>query len=146
MLQHHFQNTSNWGTSAVHILHFQPRGGSVSLCGGCWAPRSGGNCNIYPPLTSPLLLTKCTERFRGILIRLMWISSPYLPFNLMTVIWQKGENNLDAIANIQSTRGWCLVSDACLQRWSVMPKFYSYSLHILYMQRLKNIVHMTEIF
>lgn len=55
------------------------------------SPRSG-KLQHLSPLTSPLLLTKCTECFRGILIYLMCISSPHLPFNTMTVIWQKGEN------------------------------------------------------
>lgn len=56
------------------------------------SPRSGGNGNIYPPVTSPLLPTKCTECFRGILIWLMCISSLRVPLNTMTLTWQEGEN------------------------------------------------------
>lgn len=81
----------------VWINHFEkrsvtdPEGGSVSLYGGGWVdPQVRGKLQYLSRLTSPLLLTKCSERFGGILICLVCISSPYLPVNPMTVIWRNG--------------------------------------------------------
>lgn len=66
--------------------------GAVCHCKGDVRPQVRGKLQHLSPLTSPLILTKCTKRISSILIHLMCISSLYLPFNPMTAIWRKGEN------------------------------------------------------
>lgn len=75
-----------------YIISITSPEGAVCHCAGNVAPQVRGKLQHLSPLTSPLILTKCTERFRGMLICPMCISSPYLPFNTMTVICSKYEN------------------------------------------------------
>lgn len=53
---------------------------AVCRCEGTAKHQVRGKLQHLSPFTSPLTLTKCTERFSSILIHLMCISSPFLPF------------------------------------------------------------------
>lgn len=98
-------------------------------CAGDTEPQVRGKLQHLSPLTSPLILTKCTERFRGILIRLMCISSPYLPFNTMTVIWQEGENKSRPNHRHPVSTEAYLAQDLCSRR-RTMSKYCVHSWHI----------------